>query len=218
MDSPSPVSGRNIDAVTVLNWAAENGHIDIVKSLLAIGVDVNARDGAGRGNTALLCAVWSVSFPIVRLLIKKGADVNLGNSIWTPLMWAAWMMSQTWSRGPSKKDVLAILKLLLAKGAKVNVRGRAGQTALFIAASVGDVATLRALIRAGANIHTRTKNGNGALMGAVQNHNSPTIEFLLKRGVNVNAKNKEGKTALAFAEECEADEIVQLLVQHGARK
>ena len=218
MDSPSPVSGRSIDAVTVLTWAAENDHIDVVESLLAKGMDVNARDSAGKGNSALICALWSVNVPMVRLLIKKGADVNLGNRLWTPLMAAAWSIGQTWSMGPSKKAALAILRLLLAKGAKVNAKDKSGQTALSLAAAAGDVPALRALIRAGANVHTRDKEGNGALMGAIQNHNSSNIEFLLKQGININAKNKEGKTALMYAEECEADEIVQLLIRNGAKK
>jgi ankyrin repeat protein len=159
-----------------------------------------------------------VNVDLVRLLIKKGADVNLGNRLWTPVMAAAWSMGQTWSMGPCKKNVIAILKLLLAKGAKVNAKDSAGQSALSLAAAVGDVAMLRVLIQAGANIHTRDKKGNGALMGAIQNHNFPNIEFLLKQGINVNAKNKEGKTALVYAEECAADAIVQLLVRNSAKK
>ena len=178
--------------------------------------DANARDRDGRGNSALICAVWSVDVPMVRLLIKNGADPNVGNSNWTPLMTAAWAMGSATRR--SKKDVVAILKILLAKGAIVNARDRAGQTALTLAAAVGDVASLRVLLRAGAYIHTRDKKGNGALMGAIQHHNSDTIKFLLEQGVNPNARNKEGKTVLAYAKECEADEIVQLLVQYGARK
>jgi ankyrin repeat protein len=205
-----------MDAATVLVWAAFNGHIEIVKSLIAKGVDVNARDRDGRGNSALICAIWSVDVPMVRLLIRNGADANTGNSNWTPVMTAAWAMGSL--RRQSKKNVLPILKLLLAKGAKVNARDRAGQTALSLAAAVGDVAALRVLLRAGAYIHIRDRKGNGALMGAVQHHNSETIKFLLEQGINANARNKEGKTVLAYAEECEADEIVQLLVQHGARK
>lgn len=216
MKSISYLSVRDMDAAIALAWAADNGHIDIVKLLLAKGVDVNARDRGGRGNSALVCAVWSLNAPMVRLLIKKGADVNVGNDNWPPLMTAAWAMG---TLGPRrKKDVLPILKLLIAKCAKVNARDRAGQTALSLAAAVGDVASLRVLLRAGAYIHTRDKKGNGALMGAVQFHRPDTIKFLLEQGINANARNKEGKTVLAYAEDCEAQEIVKLLVQHGARK
>jgi uncharacterized protein len=216
MNSISYLSVRDMDAATVLAWAANNGHIDIAKLLIAKGVDANARDRDGRGNSALVCAVWSVDVPMVRLLLKHGADANVGNSNWTPLMTAAWAMG---SLSPGrKKEALPILKLLLAKGAKVNARDKAGQTALCLAAAVGDVATLRVLLRAGAYIHTRDKKGNGALIGAVQLHNPDTIKFLLAQGINANARNKEGKTVLAYAEEWEADQIVQLLVQHGARK
>ncbi|HEX6045397.1 MAG TPA: ankyrin repeat domain-containing protein, partial [Pyrinomonadaceae bacterium] len=95
MRSISYFSVRDLDAATVLAWAADNGHIDIVKLLIAKGVDVNARDRDGRGNSALICAVWSVDVPIVRLLLKHGADANVGNSNWTPLMTAAWAMGSS---------------------------------------------------------------------------------------------------------------------------
>lgn len=216
MNSISYLSGRDMDAVTVLGWAADNGHRDIVKLLIAKGVDVNARDRDGRGNSALIYAVWNGDVPMVRLLIKNGADANVGNSNWTPLMAGAWALGT--SKDRSKKHVLAIIKLLLANGAKINARDGVGQTALSLAAAVGDVATLRVLLRAGAYIHTRDKRGNGALIGAIQHHNSDTIKFLLLQGINANARNKEGRTVLAYAGECEANEIVQLLVQHGARK
>lgn len=217
MTSISYLSVRDMDAATVLVWAANNGRLDIARLLIAKGVDANARDRNGRGNSALVCAVWSRDVPMVRLLIKNGADPNVGNSNWTPLMTAAWAMGFA-RRGQGKKDAVAILKLLLAAGAKVNARDKVGQTALSLAAAVGDVAALRVLLRAGAYIHTKDKKGNGALIGAVQHHNTDTIKFLLKQGINANARSKDGTTVLAYAKECEADEIVQLLIKHGAKK
>src|SRR5215213_7160505 len=100
--SISHLSVRDMDAATVLAWAANNGHIDIAKLLIAKGVDVNARDGDGRGNSALICAVWSVDVPMVKLLIKNGADANVGNSTWTPLMTAAWAMGSLRPRSKKK--------------------------------------------------------------------------------------------------------------------
>ena len=217
MTSISYLSVRDMDAATVLVWAANNGHLDIARLLIAKGVDANARDCDGRGNSALLCAVWSMDVPMVKLLIKNGADPNVGNSNWTPLMTAAWTMGSE-RRGQGRKDFVAILKLLLAAGAMVNTRDKVGQTALSLAAAVGDVAALRVLLRAGAYIHTRDKKGNGALIGAIQHHNSDTIKFLLEQGVNANARNKAGTSVLAYAKECEADEIVQLLMKYGAKK
>ena len=211
------LSVRDMGAATVLVWAADNYHIDIVKILIAKGVSANARDSDGKGNSALQCAVWTVNVALVRLLIKHGADANVGNRHWTPLMTAAWAMG-TSRGGGGKRKVLAILKLLLANGAKVNARDDVGQTALTLAAAVGNVASVRLLLRAGAYIHSRDKRGNGALIGAIQFHNFDTIKFLLEQGINPNARNKEGETVLAYAELCKDDDIVQLLLQHGARK
>jgi hypothetical protein len=57
---------------TALMWAAERGHIDIVKSALASGSDVNAHDDFGY--TALDGAAMLGHIDIVELLLQHGAD------------------------------------------------------------------------------------------------------------------------------------------------
>jgi hypothetical protein len=59
---------------------ARVGEVDAVQMLLARGVDVNARDGAGR--TALMSAASGDAYPLelVRLLLARGADPTLAAS------------------------------------------------------------------------------------------------------------------------------------------
>ena len=54
--------------------AAGRGHLDVVKALIALGADVNAKSDHGR--TALTEAVKNGNVEVVRLLLRKGADVT----------------------------------------------------------------------------------------------------------------------------------------------
>lgn len=54
--------------------SAEIGNTDMVKLLIAKGLDVNAKDKYGR--TALMCAARGGHAEIMRLLLDSGADVN----------------------------------------------------------------------------------------------------------------------------------------------
>ena len=63
---------------TALIWAAREGHTQVVKALLAAGVDVNKRyDGDDTGSTALMWASEKGHTDIVKLLLAAGADVNI---------------------------------------------------------------------------------------------------------------------------------------------
>ena len=56
--------------------AALNGHKEIVKLLIAIGADVNAKGGRW-GGTPLLYAVAEDHLEIAEILIDKGTDLNV---------------------------------------------------------------------------------------------------------------------------------------------
>lgn len=116
-----------------INRAAERGHTEIIKLLVASGVNVNARDGYGHW-TALHHAAKHGHTDLAEFLITAGADVNAESSKWvylsptttayrgcTPLHLAAWMGHK------------GVLELLIAKGAKVNTKDDKGLTALYYA-------------------------------------------------------------------------------------
>lgn len=121
------------DGYTPLHWAVCRQMSEIVKLLLAAGANVNvAKNG---GYTPLHTAVNNVQKEMVELLLAAGADVNridkIGN---TPLHIAA---------SKSGYEVVEITKVLIRKGADVNLKNGKLETPLSIALrEKSDVANL----------------------------------------------------------------------------
>ena len=106
--------------------AAEEGHVNTVKELLAVpGIDANAQGDCGY--TALIYAAEEGHENIVRMLLAApGIDVNVkSNDGETALLFAA---------RHGDKD---IVKELIEADAEVNARNRDGQTVLDIAVKKG---------------------------------------------------------------------------------
>eukprot|EP00854_Cymbomonas_tetramitiformis_P011052 gene11052-13071_t len=74
-------SGSNVRTVkkgkTPLHWAAINGHVLIVQTLLQAGAEPDIADSEGA--TALFYAVERNLKDVVQILIQSGADVNVRN-------------------------------------------------------------------------------------------------------------------------------------------
>jgi len=115
---------------------------EVVSLLVSRGADVKAR--SKRGETALADAAGRGDLEAVKLLLDKGADVNAADYRgYTPLMQAA----------QYDRDSPEIIRLLLARGANVNVKAE-GQTAVSIAARRGDTELTRFLREAAAAART----------------------------------------------------------------
>jgi ankyrin repeat protein len=88
----------------------------------------------------------------VQLMLAKGADVDgkLSNSNSTPLIVAA------------GKGCVAVIRVLLEKGANVNWRNIAGATALHCASINGHETIVRMLVEKGANPGLKNTTGQTA--------------------------------------------------------
>jgi len=123
------VPGRS--GLTALAAAAYNGSEGTVDLLLKHGANPNAIDEDGKG--AMVYAAGRANAPIVARLIDVGVDVNrrYGHGL-TALMWAA---GHDASAG--LEDVEATLKLLLDRGAALDLKDDRGKTADDIARGLG---------------------------------------------------------------------------------
>jgi ankyrin repeat protein len=147
---------------------------------------------------------------------------------------------------PGDLDHLEFIRTLLARGANVNARAKDstetrtiftmqwlyedGATPFLRAAQSGDVELMRLLIAHGADPGIPTANNVTALavaagIGWVQGvtyersaHDSlEAVKLCLEHGVDINAVDTDGRTALHGAAHKGRNEIVQLLVDRGAR-
>ncbi len=195
--------------------AAGDGNLEMVNSLIAKGVDINATDGDGY--TPLMYAAGSGGYlEIVKLLLDKGANINTKSADGeTALTWA----SRSWTGEDRWREVL---KLLLDKGADPNAKLQEGSTPLIYAVSNNDSEMVKLLIDKGANVNAKTENDWTALMSAVKTTppRPHIVKLLIDKGANVNAKTTEGYTVLMQAVEPPVEgvsmEVVKLLLDSGA--
>lgn len=125
--------------------AAERGDLNAVRSFIARGADVNAKDQDGW--TALISTSHYGHKELVEFLLAKGADVNIkANNGATALSLA------------SREGYKEIVELLLAKGADINIKANDGATALMGASENGHKEIVELLIRAGADATTQEHN------------------------------------------------------------
>jgi ankyrin repeat protein len=141
---PACATHRNFDSWTPLMHAAEAGHVDMVKLLLASGGNEHSQDqeSAADAGTPLFWAAYAGRVDVVDVLLENGAvvDVNTPDATQrTPLIVAA---------SCGRKHVV---QKLLDAGAHVDSVNSAGMSALALAIKSGDQQTALVLIKAGAD-------------------------------------------------------------------
>ena len=175
---------------TPLMFAAREGCAACVPLLVAAGAQVDAKD-VDDELTPLIMALINGRYDAAGALIQAGADVNLSDKLGRlPLYSAVDDHSMPVSNRPSPKEVDEVLssediiKMLLAKGAEVNLqlknaqpyrtkldRGTdgmlgAGTTPLVRAAKAADHVAMKLLFEKGADPNLATRNGITPLMAA----------------------------------------------------
>lgn len=160
VDAGLDVNAASLPGFTPLMNAAANNNIAAAKLLLAKGAKVNAVSAAGGetvkhgtialGNfTPLLLASVYGPAEMVKILLDAGADVNAQDVRgMTPLMIAV---------ATDRQDP-EIIRALLAKGADVKIKSKAGETVLDWARKIGPKPAMEALKNAGA-----TETGSPAI-------------------------------------------------------
>ncbi|KAM0256388.1 hypothetical protein ACHAQJ_005039 [Trichoderma viride] len=203
----SPFQPRvNIEAkneITPLHKAAWSGKTDVVKRLLDLGADIEARNK--HDNTPLHDAARSGKTDMVKLLLDRGADIEAKNKRNnTPLHDAA---------QSGKSDMV---KLLLDQGANMEAKGNNGNVPLHDAAWNGKANVVRLLLGQGANIGVEDNNGDSPLHLAVKNGKADVVKLLVDQGANIEAKDKHGDTSLHIAAWNGEEDAVRLLLSQGA--
>ncbi len=109
-----------------------------------------------------------------------------------------------------------VFRLLVQRGAKINVGDKYGTTALVWACRKGNVDIVEILLNAGANVDTAGIYSWTALLVAVAGGHHDCVSLLLEKRPNVNALDKDGMTALTIACREGLNEIASALIISGA--
>ncbi|KAM5471779.1 hypothetical protein MauCBS54593_003184 [Microsporum audouinii] len=201
---------KDNDGLSALAWAARTGSTSMVKLLADTKkVDLNSKDA--NGGTPLCWAAAAKSFNAVELLIKEyGVDINAGGTTGNPLMQAAEhchfpIMRLLLSREevevdvPDGEDSTALLititnsdvspdavkavRMLLDKGANVNVKSKRGWTPLHVVAQSRNSTMLSLLLDVkGLILNPETTDGETPLDFALKMENFELAEVMKKKG------------------------------------
>ena len=111
---------------------------------------------------------------------------------------------------------LAICRLLIDKGAKLEAKDRNESTPLYWAALHGHIEIVRLLCDCEANVEACDEDGWRPLHDAAWNgHISVVKELIEERNAEINAREDGGWTALTCARQRNKTDIAAYLVSHG---
>lgn len=182
-----------------------------VERALKDGEKVNTKTGkvelfvAAEGKT-LYEAVAKGEQKLVKVLLKKGADVNAKDTKGlTPLVYAV--------AGGHEK----IAKMLIDAGADVNAIANDGRRALYVAVAAGDLGIVKLLIEGRVDVNIKDGHGSTALHTAAVWDRREIAEFLIKAGADVNALDGAGRSTLDLAQWWGSEKTATLLKASGAK-
>lgn len=223
----------------VLQWAAIHSLVEVVKTALQHGADVNTTapiHGLKLPNRFASHFSQDLQFELQRNNKAKSlAQFYLCRGAVTPLVLAA---------GAGYKDIVLSL---LQHGAAIDRTGTTGLTPLMVAAQGGHTSVVKLLLQKCAGLTVKrhgqymtalelaVEEGHAGVVDLLLQHgqdpNHPSlypalttaaekghihvVQMLLDHGADIQIKSSARMTALLHATEGEYPEVVRLLVQHG---
>jgi uncharacterized protein len=185
------INMQDDEGMTPVACAVVQDQIDVVQFLLDNGADPNIPNKNGLTPLEHACGHDKTNGMILaKMLLAKGALVNPTNYnklLTTPLDWAV------------TSDNTDLVKLLLNAGADAKASDDNGDTALYTAASRGDLEIAEMLIAQGADVNSKINGGTTSLHEAAWNGHEAMMKLLLSKGAEADAKRIDGLTPLINA-------------------
>lgn len=189
--------------------AAEKGQLDLLKSCLEKGVDINTTNRQGR--TAIVNASLNKHYECVSFLISAGADIDKQDqTCFNPFLLSC------------LNNDLTLLRLVLPAKPNLDLLTRFGGVGITPASEKGHVEIVRELLeKTEINVnHTNFVGWTPLLEAIVLNDGGEKqqqiVKLLLDHGANPHMTDKYGKKPLELAREKGYHEIAELLVAAGA--
>ena len=216
------INDTDANAITPLIMAIVNNRLDVARFLMESGADIQAADWYGR--TPLWAAIETRNmdvdnatfvnsidrqpfFDLIATLLERGANPNI-----------------------RMKEVPPIRRMFLRTTGSLAWVDFTGQTPFLTASLAADLSVMRLLLKHGADPKIGTFEGTTPLMAAagvnwVYNQTFDegpaarleAVKLCFDLGNDVNAVNSMGLTALHGAANRGSDDIIQFLVDKGAK-
>ena len=175
---------------------------ELVKLFISRLPDINYRL---YGDSVLLnLASFFGRVDLARLLLESGADPNVTDQAQYDALYIATMEGH-----------IDIVKLLFEYDSPHKITTKSTNTAYLCACYYGRVDMVRYMLEHGADIYATEENGCFAIDHALLKNNIPLAKLLIEKGFDVNSIYLE-RSALYFACAQRYEEMVQLLLDHGA--
>ena len=214
LDAGVDVESPNAEGQTALMAVARTGSVEAAQLLLKRGAKVDARENWG-GQTALMWAAAQSQPAMVQLLLKAGASVDARSTVrdWQRRVTAEGRPKDMYRGGltpllfAAREGGIDCMKVLLAKGADIDLPDPDGTTALIMALLNYHWDAAKFLIETGADVNLWDIYGQTPLYVAVDMNTLPIgrrvelptmdrstgediVALLLARGANPNAQLK----------------------------
>lgn len=181
-------SKRNEVAFTKI---LELNMLSIAKKFLESTLVIDLNKVVVCGSPVLSWAVHNKKSDIIKLLIDKGADINIRDGNWNDTLLLVAI----------RYDDRVSAKILIDEGANIDLINNNGVTALHRAIIASKhVELAKMLIEAGANLDLPDSDGDTPLLNTIRHmRNDEIAKMLISKGADVTIKNKKGKTVLDYA-------------------
>ncbi|ETW03010.1 hypothetical protein H310_05445 [Aphanomyces invadans] len=197
------------ELMLALCLACERSHLDIVRDLLAFGLNPNLVMDNGVTPLYLACQMGHKS--IVQALCMHGANPNFRRP-------AGGVSCLYIAAQEGKADVV---RVLLSFGVHVNATMDDQSAALHIAVRMGHLEIVQVLHQAadGGDLNMQTRSGLSPLFIACEEGHTAIVTYLVESPsykVNVNLQTHNGTSPMFIASQKGYDEIVKVLCAAGA--
>ena len=196
---------KEIYGTTPLVVAAGKSDLEMVELLVKSGAKIDKADN--NKLTPLLSACLTGRPEVVKYLLDKGAKVNVKSKSGLSAIEAAVLRNDP-----------EMIDLLISRGVDIETEDASGKTPFWLAAMLGHRKSMKKLLDAGARCNLDHKNAIDLVELAFRYDMPEAVELALSQCLNADFSFYDKYPSTWAAEYYSDDEILKLLLEHGAVK
>jgi len=222
VDARADLKSADANGITPLLMAITNNQVKVARFLIDHGAEINVSDWYGR--TPLWAAVEVRNMDVDNASFENGVDRE-------PVLELIQILLERGANPNTRtKESIPIRRFMLRPPGSLEWVDFTGQTPFLRAAWAGDLTVMRLLLKYGADPKIATFGGTTALMAAAgvnwvvdQTYDEgpkallEAVKLCYELGLSVNDVNSMGITAVMGAANRGSDDILEWLVEKGAR-